>query len=136
MVKESRLSKFYKDIAEKVDSIIPVEWSQLAVYAEIEEKASVSFYFYSTYDSKIYECYSIPKEFGVSEEEYQSIMEDLLDLNSSMREEFIEEEEKPFTKYVFLLDSKWNYKMEFKYAKDDEESNLERVLLWEWEDFD
>ncbi len=57
MIKESDLNKYYAEIANQLNEIIPVEWKRIIMYAEdLGDSSSVSFYFYTKEDNNILSC--------------------------------------------------------------------------------
>lgn len=57
MIKESNLTKFYSQIAEKLDEMIPCDWNKIVLYGEeddeIRQIQRESFIFYKKNESDI-----------------------------------------------------------------------------------
>ena len=56
-MEDKKLSKYYGEIAEKLDEMIPVEWDNIILYAEETGDVSSASFYYNEKNSKEY-CYS------------------------------------------------------------------------------
>ena len=85
MINENNLTKYYSQIAKKLDEIIPSEWDKIVMYAEeIGDVSSVSFYYYTNNYTKLHHSGNIPNEYSVDEEIFDSLTDELININKGL----------------------------------------------------
>lgn len=131
MRKESDLNKYYAEIANQLNEIIPVEWKRIIMYAEdLGDSSSVSFYFYTKEDNNIHHSGNIPEDFSVSRNIFRKLLRELRCTIKNLRNEFDKENEKLWYTLTFTLEEDWRFNVKFGYEIDNEMSDFEREVIW------
>ncbi len=131
MIKESDLNKYYAEIANQLNEIIPVEWKRIIMYAEdLGDSSSVSFYFYTKEDNNIHHSGNIPEDFSVSRNIFRKLLRELRCTIKNLRNEFDKENEKLWYTLTFTLEEDWRFNVKFGYEIDNEMSDFEREVIW------
>lgn len=131
MIKESDLNKYYAEIANQLNEIIPVEWKRIIMYAEdLGDSSSVSFYFYTKEDKNIHHSGNIPEDFSVHRNIFRKLLRELRGTIKNLRNEFDKENEKLWYTLTFVLEEDWKFKVKFGYEIDNEISCFEREVIW------
>ncbi|WP_297430164.1 immunity protein YezG family protein [Clostridium sp.] len=134
MINENNLTRYYSEIAEKLDEIIPVDWDKIVMYAEeIGDVGSVSFYYY-TDNVKVHYSGDIPYEYNVSEDIFDSLIDELMNTNKCLWDEFKNAGESTWSSLTFYLDSGWRFKVKFGYERNTEIGHLEREIRWAYDE--
>nr|WP_041713097.1 immunity protein YezG family protein [Cellulosilyticum lentocellum] len=67
MIAESQLAPYYSKIANRLDEIVPSEWSEIVMYAEeLRDVRGVSFYYKTSQEQEYKAGGKIPDDYGVS----------------------------------------------------------------------
>lgn len=136
MVDERKLEKYYSQIAEQLDGMIPVEWDKIIMYAEEDGSiSSVSFYYYINNGTELHYSNAIPEEYNIEEDAYGSLVYELMDINREFRKVYKEMEDPTWVSFIFRLDSDWNFEIEYKYEQDESVSWYEREIGWAYDEF-
>ena len=131
MIKESDLNKYYAEIANQLNEIIPVEWKRIIMYAEdLGDSSSVSFYFYTKEDNNIHHSGNIPEDFSVHRNIFRKLLRELRCTINNLRNEFDKENEKLWYTLTFVLEEDWRFNVKFGYEIDNEISDFEREVIW------
>ena len=138
MINESNLSRCYSEIANKLNEIIPVKWEKVAMYAEESgDVSSASFYFYTEEkEGKLIEHNSgnLKNEYNMSDEEFNSLFNELFHINKKLWLEFKKGGEKTWDGLIFKLDSNGKFKIKFVYDTDEKVGYYERMIIWAYDD--
>lgn len=92
---------------------------------EDDDMSAISFYHY---------CNDIPEEYNVSEDIYDTLLGELMEINRNLRLTFKEMEEPTWVAYIFRLDSDWNFQIEYIYEQDESVGFFERELRWAYDE--
>lgn len=131
MIDERNLTKYYSDIANQLDDMIPVEWNKIIMYAEENGMSTIaSFYFYTKQDNKIHYSSNIPEDFSVSRDIYKQLLRELWGSIEGLWNEFKKADEKTWYTLTFTLESDWRFNAEFGYELNEEIGDFERRILW------
>ncbi|WP_250675812.1 immunity protein YezG family protein [Paraclostridium ghonii] len=131
MIEEIKLTKYYSAIAEKLDEIIPVKWDKISMYAEeVGDVNSVSVYYYTNNGMELHHSGDIPNECNIDEDIYDSLTDELIDINKKLWLEFKNAEEPTWCSLTFNLDCHWKFQVKFAYERDNEIGRLEREIRW------
>lgn len=134
MINESNLTKYYELIAEKLDEMIPCDWEKIVLYAEeTGDVSSVSFYFFTT-DFKVHHSGNIPDEYNVSRNIFKTLIRELIEINKNLWIEFKKSDEPTWYSFSFILDNDWNFKVKYKYERNNEIGKLEREIRWAYDE--
>ena len=134
MIDEKVLEEYYGEIANKLDEMIPVEWTKIAMLAiDSGISRSAFFYFYTT-DGMAHYGSAIPDEYNVDQTIYNNFVSELIDINSNFREEFVKANIDPWESMTFILNEDWSFKVDFEYDINKEIGNFEREVIWAYEE--
>ena len=134
MVDEEILMHYYEEIANKLDEMSPVEWTKIAMLAEDLGTSCAAGVYFFTKDNKIYYNHNIPEDFNVDEEVYRKILDELLEINGRLREEFINFGIQPWKLLSFILNEDWSFKLNYEYEIDEDIDYMERKIIWAYEE--
>lgn len=135
MVNEAKLNKYYSAIAEKMDEMIPCEWNRIILYAEELGDVSNLGFFY-TNDEEVHWSEGITEEYEVDEYEYMMQLMQLVELVKELWMEFKNADEEVWSVFTFDIDGEWKFKAKFEYELNDEISDLERSIIWAYNELD
>ena len=133
MINESKLSKYYSAIADKLNELIPIDWTHVVMRTLVDDGwSSTTFYFYNE-DGKVYHWGDIFEELGADEDEFDECFDELSELNEAFWEEF-EDEDDVWTSFTFDLTSDGRFKVEFDYdAIDYDIGGTAREVRWAYD---
>mgnify|MGYP006067469395 FL=1 len=134
MIDEKVLEEYYGEIANKLDEMIPVEWTKIAMLAEDLGTSCAAGVYFFTKDNKVYYNHNIPEDFNVDEEVYRKILDELLEINGRLREEFINFGIQPWKLLSFILNEDWSFKLNYEYEIDEDIDYMERKIIWAYEE--
>jgi len=114
---ESQLQELYQEIAETVNNMIPEEWERFYFYAQIDESGGRVYFFYKSIRDNSY-TYSldIPKQFNLSELEFNNKEDKLFDLSEQLREIFKENNQELWYSFTLMLDQTGKFSVSFDYT--------------------
>ncbi|EZU10466.1 hypothetical protein U911_02332 [Staphylococcus aureus 07-03451] len=116
MTFEEKLSQMYNEIANKISSMIPVEWEKVYAMAYVNERSGEVFYNYTEPRSDELNYYTyIPREYNISVQVFYDLWMDLYDLFKKLRNAFKEEDLEPWTSCEFDFTSEGKLKVSFDY---------------------
>lgn len=74
-----KIEENYKEIAEIINEMIPVEWDKVWMYAEIvDDSSEVNFYFCNPGNEELIYGHNIPEKYSVSNSIYKELLLKLL----------------------------------------------------------
>ncbi|HCW9197157.1 TPA: TIGR01741 family protein, partial [Staphylococcus aureus] len=98
MTFEEKLSEMYSEIANKIISMIPVEWEKVYAMAYIDEECGEVFYNYTEPSSdELFYYTSVIKKYNLLKSSFMDSVYELHDQFEELREVFIEEGLEPWT---------------------------------------
>ncbi|HCU8138202.1 TPA: TIGR01741 family protein [Staphylococcus aureus] len=116
MTFEEKLSQMYNEIANKISSMIPVEWEKVYTMAYIDDGGGEVFFNYTKINSDELNYYTdIPKEYNISVQVFDDLWMDLYDLFEELRNLFKEEGLEPWTSCEFDFTREGKLKVSFDY---------------------
>ena len=133
MINEAKLQEYYGKIANELNAMIPCEWERVVLYAEDDGQGSYAEFYFFTEDGETIAGGFIIDKFDVDEDEYDEHLENLWDINSELRDEFIDAGEKPWCTYTFDLYSDGSFKMDFGYELNEKLTSMVRELRWAYD---
>ncbi|MGZ1772109.1 TIGR01741 family protein [Staphylococcus argenteus] len=102
MTFEEKLSEMYNEIANKISSMIPVEWEKVYTIAYVNDRGGEVVFNYTKPGSDDLNHYTyIPREYNVSEKVFYDLWTDLYRLFKKLRNAFKEEGHEPWTSCEF-----------------------------------
>ncbi|WP_069724784.1 TIGR01741 family protein [Staphylococcus aureus] len=102
MAFEEKLSEMYNEIANKISSMIPVEWEKVYAIAYVDDEGGEVIFNYTKPGSDELNYYTyIPREYNISEKVFYDLWTDLYRLFKKLRSAFKEEDLEPWTSCEF-----------------------------------
>ncbi|SGW15797.1 TIGR01741 family protein [Staphylococcus argenteus] len=102
MTFEEKLSEMYNEIANKISSMIPVEWEKVYTIAYVNDRGGEVVFNYTKPGSDDLNYYTyIPREYNVSEKVFYDLWTDLYRLFKKLRNAFKEEGHEPWNSCEF-----------------------------------
>lgn len=121
---EEKLNELYIEIAQKIDEMIPVDWSSFYFNAEIKDGGGVYFFYrLPNNPEELNYCYYIPDKFKVERNIYEDLEDELFSLAVKLQQLFIDNQQEPWYSFVMIVNDKRNMQAEFNYV-DWEESEF------------
>ncbi|MCO4456201.1 QueA protein [Staphylococcus aureus] len=116
MTFEEKLSQMYNEIANKISSMIPVEWEKVYAMAYVNDGGGEVFFNYTKPGSEDLNYYTdIPKEYNVSVQVFDDLWMDLYDLFKNLRNLFKEGGLEAWTSCEFDFTSEGKLNVSFNY---------------------
>ncbi|HCZ8614877.1 TPA: TIGR01741 family protein [Staphylococcus aureus] len=116
MAFEEKLSEMYNEIANKISSMIPVEWEKVYAIAYVDDEGGEVIFNYTKPGSDELNYYTyIPREYNISEKVFYDLWTDLYRLFKKLRSAFKEEGLEPWTscEFDFTRDGKLNVSFDY-----------------------
>lgn len=113
---EEKLSQKYNEIANKISSMIPVEWEKVYAMAYVNERSGEVFYNYTEPRSdELFYYTSVLNKYNISRSEFMDSVYELYKQFDKLRELFIEEGLEPWTscEFDFTRDGKLNVSFDY-----------------------
>lgn len=134
MVNEKKLTKYYSEIAQKLDEMIPIDWNRIVMYAEELGDVRTAFFYFYTKNNNIHYSNNIPEEYNVSEKIFDNLLEELWEVNRNLWLQFKNEGDKVWDTLTFYLESDWKFKVKFGYDIDKNIGDYERQIRWTYDE--
>ncbi|WP_448513042.1 TIGR01741 family protein [Staphylococcus aureus] len=116
MTFEEKLSEIYNKIANKISSMIPVEWEKVYAMAYVNERSGEVFYNYTEPSSdELFYYTSVLNKYNIPRSEFMDSVYELYKQFDNLRELFIEEGHEPWTSCEFDFTSEGKLKVSFDY---------------------
>ncbi|GKS17735.1 TIGR01741 family protein [Staphylococcus argenteus] len=116
MTFEEKLSQKYNEIANKISSMIPVEWEKVYAMAYIDEECGEVFYNYTEPSSdELFYYTSVIKKYNILKSSFMDSVYELHDQFEELREVFIEEGLEPWTSCEFDFTREGKLNVSFDY---------------------
>ena len=116
MTFEEKLSQMYNEIANKISSMIPVEWEKVYAMAYVNERSGEVFYNYTEPRSdELFYYTSVLNKYNIPRSEFMDSVYELYKQFDNLRELFIEEGLEPWTSCEFDFTREGKLKVSFDY---------------------
>ncbi|CCE58117.1 TPA: TIGR01741 family protein [Staphylococcus argenteus] len=116
MIFEEKLSEMYNKIANKISSMIPVEWEKVYAMAYISERNGEVFYNYTEPSSdELFYYTSVLNKYNIPRSEFMDSVYELYKQFDNLRELFIEEGLEPWTSCEFDFTREGKLNVSFDY---------------------
>ncbi|MBE5674769.1 TIGR01741 family protein [Staphylococcus sp. SS35] len=116
MTFEEKLNEMYNEIANKISSMIPVEWEKVYAMAYINERNGEVLYNYTEPSSdELFYYTSVLNKYNIPRSEFMDSVYELYKQFDKLRELFIEEGLEPWTscEFDFTSDGKLNVSFDY-----------------------
>ncbi|MDZ5672554.1 TIGR01741 family protein [Bacillus stercoris] len=125
----------YQLISQKLNDIIPCEWTKIYLYAEVlDDSTMVLFHFRTPGDNQIIYSQDIPSHYNVSKDIFKTLLRKLRELFEELRTEHRNNNGDVWTNLTLTLDSSGKFQLDYNY--DDilasEFDGYERIAIWEY----
>ncbi|MCA0174646.1 immunity protein YezG family protein [Bacillus sp. RAR_GA_16] len=128
---EDEMNSLYRKLAETVNDMIPEEWMECYLYAQISETGGGTYFFYNTNEQDY--KYSLEIPFNEIDEDEFEAMEDLLyKFSKELREVFSENGQEPWYSFTMSLKRKGPFHIHFDYTDwfNTEYSFSDQMMIW------
>ncbi len=107
------MDQFFEKIANRLQSVLPVKWNKVCLYAEISEKSYEIFYycFINGVDKPV-QCYDLTKDYQIEEEQIDQVFEEINAILKPVRLASKEPGKNVWTNYTLVFESTgrfWEY---------------------------
>ncbi|MDT2046705.1 immunity protein YezG family protein [Priestia flexa] len=132
---ENELNELYKQIAQQVNDLIPIEWSDFYFNGEVKDKEGGVFFFFTPIDSNepVY-SHDIPDIYPIDESVHGEEMHKLFELTVKLQQVFIDNDQEPWFSVTLLLNSLGKLNVHFDYSNwhDSEFGPAARIEYFEY----
>ncbi|KML23428.1 immunity protein YezG family protein [Rossellomorea marisflavi] len=114
---ENELNELYKQIAQQVNDLIPIEWSDFYFNGEVKDKEGGVFFFFTPIDSNepVY-SHDIPDIYPIDESVHDEEMHKLFELTVKLQQVFIDNDQEPWFSVTLLLNALGKLNVHFDYT--------------------
>ncbi|WP_111292591.1 antitoxin YezG family protein [Bacillus safensis] len=129
-------NEVYQEILNTINEIIPVEWKNVLLYAEILNDSREVYFFFNTNKQQEYiYSHDIPDIFEVDENIYDDLLINLQDSFKKMRDEFKINDQKTWTNLTLRLKNRNQFAIVFNYddISNSHYNTYQRMAIWEYE---
>ncbi|WP_163527345.1 immunity protein YezG family protein [Halobacillus ihumii] len=115
---ELELNKLYETIAQQINDMIPIEWSNFSFSGEVKDEEGGVFFFFTPKDDQGQSVFShyIPKLYAVDKRGYNKDLHELFELTVKLQKVFIENDQEPWFSVTLLVDDTGNLNVHFDYT--------------------
>lgn len=137
---EQELGELYNELAQKIISMIPVEWNKIYYLGEVEKKQmswSSVFYFEETSSKKFIKSHNIPDRYKVSQQIYDELLVELNSILLKINTCFEKNDQPLWDQVSFSLNSDGKFNVDFLYDKisDNDGGQAKREAIWAYNSF-
>ncbi len=129
-------NEVYQEILNTINEIIPVDWENVLLYAEILDDSREVYFFFNTNKQQEYiYSHDIPDIFEVSENIYDDLLINLQDSFKKLRDEFKINEQKTWTNLTLKIKNRNRFTIDFNYddVLNSHYNTYQRMAIWEYE---
>ncbi len=127
---ELKLNKFYNEIAQQINDMIPTDWDSFYFNGEIKNEAGGVYFFFKPKDEEQY-VYShfIPKLYNIDKTAYNKELHRLFQLTVELQKHFIENNQEPWFSVTLIVDESNKLNVQFDYTNwhDSEFGPADRI---------
>ncbi|PRR87751.1 immunity protein YezG family protein [Bacillus atrophaeus] len=131
-----KIGELYQMIAVHLNKMIPSQWEQIVLYAEIlDDSADIYFYFTTPNNSDYLYSHYIPEQFNVSEEAYDQLLIELLELFEELKEKIKLGNQDIWTNLTLKLENTGKFSIDYNYddVLSSELDDLQRRDVWKYQ---
>ncbi|MFU8712852.1 MULTISPECIES: TIGR01741 family protein [Bacillus] len=130
-----KMQDLYQLISQKLNDIIPCEWTKIYLYAEVlDDSTMVLFHFRTPENSQIIYSQDILSHYNVSKDIFKTLLRELRELFEKLRTEHRNNNNDVWTNLTLTLESSGEFQLDYNY--DDiltsELDGYERIAIWEY----
>ncbi|MCM3108463.1 TIGR01741 family protein [Bacillus velezensis] len=129
------MQDLYQIIGEKLNDIIPCEWTKIYLYAEVlDDSTMVLFHFKTPEKRQLIYSQDIPVRYSVSKDSFKTLLREIRELFDELRAEHKNNNDQVWTNLTLTLESNGQFQLD--YNDDDilasELDGYQRIALWEY----
>jgi len=130
----NQMEELYLKIGKKVNEMIPEDWSEIYLYAEVDEyySSEIYFYYYSKEDQEYVYNLDIKRIFEIDEKEEEKMEDELRDYFTELKNEFIKNNQEAWTNLTMHLKEDGDFKIEYDYTDISEADAYAEHIIWEY----
>lgn len=133
-----KIEENYKEIAEIINEMIPVEWDKVWMYAEIvDDSSEVNFYFCNPDSEELIYGHNIPEKYSVSNSIYKELLLKLLHSFEDLKKEYVKSGFGDWSTAILKMEQPGKLSIEYGY-EDIYSLGIDgdqRIAVWEYETF-
>ncbi|APT49680.1 MULTISPECIES: TIGR01741 family protein [Bacillus] len=133
-----KIEENYKEIAEIINEMIPVEWDKVWMYAEIvDDSSEVNFYFCNPGSEELIYGHNIPEKYSVSNSIYKELLLKLLHSFEDLKKEYVKSGFGDWSTAILKMEQPGKLSIEYGY-EDIYSLGIDgdqRIAVWEYETF-
>jgi uncharacterized protein (TIGR01741 family) len=127
----SKCEFLYSEIANKLNEIIPTEWSKILFYAEVEPEVVNHYYcFYEADSGNLVQFGDIVDKYGINENELKLEELKLTSLAEELNNEFANNNQRRWTTMTFILERNGEFHIDYSYENLNDNSIVYRRKQW------
>ncbi|MNB76663.1 putative antitoxin YezG [compost metagenome] len=129
----NKTEELYQIIGNKLVGIIPDDWEEIYLYAEILPSSRLFyFYFKSLTKDKLIYSQNIPEEYGVDRSFYLRLHLQLQECFAELNEEFKRNSSEPWTNLTMYINQSGKFKIDYSFNEILVSPDLQ-LVIWEYE---
>lgn len=110
------MQDLYQIISEKLNDIIPCEWTIIYLYAEVlDDSTMVLFHFRTPENNQIIYSQDIPSHYNVSKDIFKTLLRELRELFEELRTEHRNNNDDVWTNLTLTLDRSGEFQLDYNY---------------------
>lgn len=133
-----KTEEIYQKIAAKLSDMIPGDWNQIYLYAEVDDESTLVYYYFNAEENgKFHYYYDIPDIYHVDRSAFKGLTRELFDLMGELYMEFKTHNDEIWTNLTLSLSSSGNFNIKYGYEDvlSSEITIDERSMLFKYKHF-
>ncbi|MFJ5965886.1 antitoxin YezG family protein [Bacillus sp. NPDC093026] len=131
-----KLDSLYGEIAQTVNEMIPKEWDEVCLYAEIlDDSAEINFYYRLKGETEFLYSHNIPEDHHVSKSIYNDLLIKLHDLFEELQQAYELINPEKWTNLTLKLDANGKFSLDLNYEDvlNQGINGSQRRAIWAYE---
>ncbi|OCB92758.1 putative antitoxin YezG [Bacillus amyloliquefaciens] len=134
-LENKKMQDLYQIICDKLNDIIPCEWTKIYLYAEVlDDSTMVLFHFKTPEKRQLIYSQDIPVRYSVSKDIFNTFLREIRELFEELRAEHKNNYDQVWTNLTLTLERNGQFQLD--YNDDDilasELDGYQRIALWEY----
>ncbi|WP_262983084.1 TIGR01741 family protein [Bacillus atrophaeus] len=130
-----KMQDLYQIICEKLNDIIPCEWTKIYLYAEVlDDSTMILFHFKTPEKQQLIYSQDIPARYNISKNGFKTLLREIRELFEELRVEHKNNNDQVWTNLTLTLERSGRFQLD--YNNDDilasELDGYQRIALWEY----
>ncbi len=129
-----KMEELYNDLARILDNMIPEDWSEIYLYAQLSESMYTMYFFYYTKNKeKLVYSFDIPKNYEIDEDEFDDLRDEMKESFKSLRDDFIKNNQEPWTNLTLTIKETNKLHIDYGYNDVSTIDPFEQQVIWRYE---